>query len=176
MSIQHLTSNHFYIDTGKKGKVLCTTQKDIIFVFFHLNGDQCENCHKMMPAFKELQNKIPAIKYAAVNLSEYPDVAKKSLQTIAPITYVPYLIVYINSRPFLRYDGGQTVQDMTSFLNDLLNRIPKETKFINGSSTNNSKFDNEVPAFPGGGIPYNVVCDKNTGVCYLSFEDLKKSK
>ena len=106
--MRYLKTQDFYIDNGKKGKVLCTTQKDIVFCFFHLDGNQCENCKEMVPEFLKLPNLVPQINYALVDLSKYPEIAKKTAVTIAPIKYVPYLIVFVNNRPFLRYDGGKT--------------------------------------------------------------------
>ncbi len=178
--MRHLKTEDFYIDTGKKGKVLCTTQKDIIFVFFHLDGKQCENCEAMLPEFMKLPNLVPQVKYALVDLSKNPEIAKKTTQTIAPIKYVPYLIVFVNNRPFLRYDGGKSSTEMAQFLRELLANIPKD--YLQRIASNNNtvssgaKFESEVPVYPAGGIPYNVVCDKNTGVCYLSFDELMSKK
>ncbi len=172
--MQRLVRDHFYLDDGKKGKLLCTTQKDLLFVFFY-KGSGCDSCKTMMPAFQQLSKYVPEVKYAIVNVDEQKDVIRQSLKTISPIKYVPYLIIFANSKPFLRYDGGKDLKDMVDFLKDLLQRIPKNVLSTLGSSAS-AKFESEVPVFAGGGIPYNVVCDKNSGVCYLTFDDLKKTK
>jgi len=174
--MKHLQTQDFYIDNGKKGKVLCCTQKDITFVFFHLDKEQCENCDAMIPEFMKLPHLVPQINYALVDLSKYPEIAKKTAVTIAPITYVPYLIVFVNNRPFLRYDGGKSSTEMAQFLRELLANIPKEYLQNMNSNSKSATFDSEVPVYPAGGIPYNVVCDKNSGVCYLSFNELMTKK
>jgi len=173
--MQRLTSDNFYVDDGKNGKLLCTTQKDLLFVFFYKGDGSCDACKAMMPSFQQLGKYVPEVKYAIINVDEQKDAIRKSLKTISPIKYVPYLILFVNNKPFLRYDGGKDLKDMINFLKDLLTRIPKNMLATLGS-TASSKFDSEVPVFAGGGIPYNVVCDKNSGVCYLTFEDLKKTK
>lgn len=173
MTIKALKNNDFFVDTGKKGKVLCCTQnKGVMFVFFYLGDGQCQNCETMKPDFMSLVNEMPQIQYAMVDIGKNMEIASKSKQTVAPITYVPYLIVYVNGRPFLRYDGGKSKQEMKNFLKELLANIPKEV--IQQSSA--AKFDSEVPVYPSGGIPYNVVCDKNSGVCYLSFGEIVNKK
>ena len=240
MSILHLTNNDFYVDNGKKGKVMCTTQKDILFAFFHLNDNECSNCTTMIPEFVTVAKRLPQIKYALVNLSKYPDIFKKTVDTIAPIKYVPYLIIFVNNRPFLRYDGGKSSSEMYEFIKELLENMPKYLPHYQPSQqqsqpqgnpyqqpppqqpppqqsqpqgnpyqqpqyqlqgqqyqqsqqypqhgqqqsqpsqgalvSSTTKFNSEVPVYPAGGIPYNVVCDKNTGLCYLSFEELMKKK
>ena len=227
MSILHLTNNDFYVDNGKKGKVMCTTQKDILFAFFHLNDNECSNCTTMIPEFVNVAKRLPQIKYALVNLSKYPEIFKKTVDTIAPIKYVPYLIIFVNNRPFLRYDGGKSSSEMYNFIKELLENMPKYLPQYQPSQQNppqqsqlqgnpyqqpqyqlqgqqyqqsqqypqqsqggqqdsqlsqgalvssTTKFNSEVPVYPAGGIPYNVVCDKNTGLCYLSFEELMKKK
>jgi thiol-disulfide isomerase/thioredoxin len=175
MSVLNLTSNDFYIDDGTKGKVLCSTRKGIVFVMFHLNESACPNCHTVMPEFLALPKHIPSIQYATVNLSNYPDIAKKSGLTLAPIKYVPYLILYVNGRPWLRWDNEKTLAAMANFLKDILPRIPKNLVDNSSSSGPNKSSAEEKPVFQGGGIPYNVVCDKSSGVCYLSFEDFRNS-
>ena len=228
MSILHLTNNDFYVDNGKKGKVMCTTQKDILFAFFHLNDNECSNCTTMIPEFVNVAKRLPQIKYALVNLSKYPEIFKKTVDTIAPIKYVPYLIIFVNNRPFLRYDGGKSSSEMYEFIKELLENMPKylpqyqppqqqsqqqsqpqgnpyqqpqyqlqgqqyqqsqqypQQQSQGGQQpsqpsqgalvSSTTKFNSEVPVYPAGGIPYNVVCDKNTGLCYLSFEELMKKK
>ncbi len=173
--MQRLGNDHFYLEDGKKGKLLCTSQKDLLFVFFYKGDGSCKSCKEMMPEFQQLAKYVPEIKYAVVNVDEQKDVIRKSLKSISPIKYVPYLIVFAQNKPFLRYDGGKTLNDMVAFLKDLLARIPKSALNSIGSTVS-SKFESEVPVFAGGGIPYNVVCDKNSGICYLTFEDLKRTK
>jgi hypothetical protein len=61
-------------------------------------------------------------------------------------------------------------------LRELLANIPKEYLQKMNSGEQSTTFDSEVPVYPAGGIPYNVVCDKNSGVCYLSFNELMTKK
>jgi thiol-disulfide isomerase/thioredoxin len=184
MSIMHLESKHFYLDdSAKGGKVLCCTNKGILFVMFHLNASACPNCKTVAPEFDALSKSFNSslVQFASVNLSTFPDIAKKSGSTISPITYVPYFIIYVNGRPFLRWDGDKTARAMHTFLNDVLNKIPpnikQELAQYAKTSGNGSAFNTaaeEKPVFPGGGVPYNVVCDKASGVCYLNFEEFKR--
>ena len=132
--------------------------------------------NKSGDAIKILRTTIESFKKTkSYLLSNYPDIAKKSGVTMAPIKYVPYLILYVNGRPWLRWDNEKTLAAMVNFLKDIIPRIPKNLVENSSSNGANKGSAEEKPVFQGGGIPYNVVCDKSSGVCYLSFEDFRNS-
>ena len=46
-----------------------------------------------------------------------------SRNSIAPIEYVPYVILFINGKPSMRYDGPADVQTIQKFVIDVSNRF-----------------------------------------------------
>lgn len=169
--LQQLSSEDFYIgQSSKGGKILCINQKGLVLALFHLNPDRCKWCEEVIPDFKRLPQIQGNCKYALVNLNKFPDVAKMAKTTIAPIDYVPYIVFYVDGKPFIRYEGDRTIKDITEFINDVLTRIQTKRSF---SDTKNAKMDTDIPV-GSFGIPYSVVCDQDKGVCYLTHAEAYK--
>jgi thioredoxin-like negative regulator of GroEL len=100
----------------------------------------------------------------------FPGVAQKAQQTIAPITHVPFIILYVNGRPFMRYNGKKTYEDISTFVNEVLSRIQSKRNFSSSPSQLNVE-DNDIPEYASG-IPFNMVCEGET--CYLTFNEAYK--
>jgi len=189
MTILHLNTSHFNIVDGSNGgKVLSCTIPGLVFVFFYVDyvdpskQKKCDNCELLKPEFEHLSKKLEKsyFSFAAVNLNTHSEIAKKSMQTKIKINYVPYLILFVDGTPYLRYDGTSSMQQMEYFLSIAYKealqkgykpKAPSGTVSSGGKGTEDS-----TPAYKGGGIPYNILCDKNSGLCYFTFDDLKKQK
>lgn len=167
----YLTTNDFYIGDGSKGKLLCNNLKDLTFCFFHADPERCEHCEELLPIFKKLPHFIKSCKFALVNLNKNPDCIKMSNTTITPLEYVPYLMLYVNGRPFLRYDGERNLQELVDFINEAINRLKTKTKFVDNK--NQSKIEDEKLGYTTG-VPYNVICDEESGKCYVKYLDIMK--
>jgi hypothetical protein len=91
-----------------------------------------------------------------------------SQQTIAPITHVPFFVLYINGKPAMSYNGGQTAKEMATFLGQILSEFQTSRPF----SETPLKIEKDIVSQKqtGYGIAYNLVCDNDKGVCYLSSE------
>jgi hypothetical protein len=85
-----------------------------------------------------------------------------SKNTIAPVTYVPYIVLYINGRPFMVYKGPSESEEIRRFVIEVANNVQKKQQF--------SK--EKVKQDDNGGIPaYTIgrpVCGDDK-VCYLNF-------
>lgn len=171
-NLYHLTSEDFFLENGAKGKVLCMEAKGLVLVCFHANPDRCQHCEDTLPHFKRLPQRVGNCKFALVNLNANPDVVKMSKLSIAPIEYVPFIILYVNGRPFLNYTGERTVQDMTEFIQEVVQKLQSKQSFI---EQKNYKIESEIPAYSIG-IPYSVVCDEDKGVCYLDWNTAYNNK
>jgi hypothetical protein len=139
-------------------------------VLFHPNPKICGYSDAAKEAFKQLPFNIGGSKFGLTNLSANPDIITMSKKTIAPITSVPYMILYVNSRPFLRFDDDdRSLENMVDFMNQVLSRLNTQKKFIDKGA----KFESEIPKYSVG-IPFNVVCDEEKGMCYLNYDDAYK--
>ena len=166
-NLYHLTSEDFFLDQSNDGKrVLCIDAKGLVLVCFHVNADRCAHCEDTIPEFKRLPQRIGGCKFALANLSMNPDIIKMSRLSKAPIEHVPFIILYVNGRPFLKYEGERTTQDMSEFIQEVVKKLQTKQQFI---EQKNFKVESDIPAYSIG-TPYNVVCDEEKGVCYLEYD------
>ena len=172
-NLYHLTGEDFFLEQGSDGKkLLCIDAKGLVLVCFHVNGDRCAHCEDAIPEFKRLPQRIGNCKFALANLSANPDLIKMSKMSKAPIEYVPFIILYVNGRPFLKYNGERTTQDMAEFVQEVVQKLQTKQQFI---EQKNFKIESDIPAYSVG-VPYNIECDKDKGVCYLSYESAYQVK
>jgi len=172
-NLYHLTGEDFFLDHSNDGKrVLCIDAKGLVLVCFHVNADRCAHCEDTIPEFKRLPQRIGGCKFALANLSMNPDIIKMSKMSKAPIEHVPFIILYVNGRPFLRYEGERTTQDMMEFIQEVVQKLQSKQQFI---EQKNFKVESDIPAYTIG-TPYNVVCDEEKGVCYLDYNSAYQVK
>jgi thiol-disulfide isomerase/thioredoxin len=169
----HLTSNDFEIGQGSKGPSLTIKYPELIFVMFHADASRCPHCEELLPEFKKLPYIISGCKFALVNLNRYPDIVRLSNNTTTPLEYVPYLVLYINGKPFIRYEGDKNLQSLAEFVSEFITRLKSQSNFI--STQKSTKLENEIPPYSIA-IPYSVVCDDDKGVCYLKYDEAYKKK
>jgi len=161
------TSKEFFLDKVAKGTVLCSTLKGITLILFHADPERCEHCSDLIPEFRKLPYAMPGIKFAMINLNKYKEIVDMASKTISPISYVPYIILFVEGRPFTRYDGDRSYQDILDFLNTILNSLKNKRDFVDNKFV---KIENETPISLNSS-QFNVVCDTEKGVCYLSQKD-----
>lgn len=166
-SLLFLNEQDFSIQQGKKGHILCNNLPGLSLVLFY--STRCEYCPMMVEIFKKLPHYVPGCQFALLNISTYQNVAWMSQKTIAPITYVPFVVLYVNGRPFMKYNGEKRLQDIAGFVNEVLSRIQNKKNF----SSSNIRVENEetIPEYCSG-IPFNLVCEGE--MCYLSFAEAYK--
>ena len=164
-NILFLQTKDFGVDDAPKGKVLVNNQKGVMFCMFHADLDKCQFCADAWPEWKKLAIKMPGVKFGLCNLNQHRGVWEMSRQTFAPITAVPYILLYVNGRPLMRYDGEKRADVMMAFLNDVINRLNSTDK--KGFFENkNVRMESDIPTFTNA-PQFNVVCDTEKGVCYL---------
>lgn len=116
----YLATNDFYILNPENpgGQVkLCTRLRGLSFVYFYSND--CAYCDIFKPIFEELPKEIGGCHFAMINVSDCKQIVKASTNTTTPIKYVPYLILYINNTPFMRYDGERELTSIKKFIFDV---------------------------------------------------------
>ena len=128
-SLLFLSEQDFSIQQGKKGRIMCTNLSGVSLVLFF--SKQCDHCVDVFPTFAALPHGIPGCQFAILNISIFPGVAQKAQQTIAPITHVPFIILYVNGKPFMKYNGRKTYEDISNFVNEVLSRIQSKRNFSN---------------------------------------------
>lgn len=158
--ILYLTHDDFAIVVNSKGnKSLCHGIDGLSIVLFYSND--CEYCDAFKPIFRELSTIMGGCSFGMLNVMNNREIIKISSTTTTKIEAVPYIILYINGRPFMRYDGERTTQHVREFITGISEKINHKQSFMTTASKNEEK--DEIPEFA---IPKN-----RRKKCYVIFDE-----
>jgi thiol-disulfide isomerase/thioredoxin len=149
---------------GNRGNIMCTDIQGFSLILFY--STQCTFCQNMIPIFRRLPGSISGCQFGMINVSKNKEIVKLSRNTIAPITYVPYIILYHNGKPYMRYDGPAKNEDIQNFIVEVANSLQSRQSFTNEQKKDIKK-DKSIPDFTVG-IPKQ--CDRDD-VCYLEYDN-----
>jgi thiol-disulfide isomerase/thioredoxin len=157
-SLLFLNSDDFNLIQAEQGNILYHDIKGFCLVLFYSNT--CGFCSKAIPIFKRLPSIVNGCQFAMINVLMNRGLVNMSQNSITPIRYVPLIILYINGRPYMRYDGNVGDEnEIRSFILEISNRI-QESGFTNFAK------EKSIPAYSIG----NPLIGEDT-VCYLEFDD-----
>ena len=160
-----LTSDDFAIQNGSKGSILCTNIQGFSLILFY--STQCSHCQSLIPIFKRLPGSIGGCQFGMINVSHNKKCVLMSRETIAPIKEVPYIVLYVNGKPYMRYRGPHDPKEIGRFIIEVAQKVQGKQGF--------AKDDKRIKKDPRGGIPaYTIghpLCGPDDKVCYLDFQD-----
>jgi len=136
-----LTSSDFAVTKGTKGPILCHGIKGFSLILFY--ATQCDYCKLLIPQFKRLPGSINGCQFGLLNVVQNKDIIRLANNTIAPIEYVPSIFLYINGRPYLRYDGPHDENEIKKFVLDVATKFQNKQQFS----------ENKIHEDSQGGIP-----------------------
>lgn len=143
--ILFMGSDDFCVRAGEKGNMLCLSGwKGLTLVMFY--SKECQFCHKLINKFKQLPTIVNGCKFAMCCINRHFDIVERSKNTIAPIEYVPDVILYVDGAPYIRYDGPHEVEDIRSFIFNVYERLQKTC--FSGSNNNKAQPTNSNPYEP----------------------------
>jgi hypothetical protein len=177
MGLIELTSESFKKMKGNRGHVLgIPNAQNLTLVMFH--SPQCEYCDQAMPELAKLyrylrENNLP-INVAICDVSKNKKVIQEAADTVDPIKYVPYMIIYLRERPHLRYNGKKIAEEMLNYLIEVMKRIDTRQQFVAPARVQQQEDQEEQQEASPTGIPYNVVCEGD--VCYLTQTEIYGGK
>ena len=163
-----LMSGDFQVAKGQKGDILCQNIKGYSVVLFY--STQCVHCQTLIPIFKSLPGTVANCQFAMINVSNQKNVVLMSRETITPITFVPYIVFYVNGKPFMKYTGPHDANEIKRFIMEVSKNLQSKHKFYEETTEKHTK-ERKIPEYTTG-VPKN--CDD--GVCYLEFEEAYKKK
>lgn len=159
-----LTSEDFTINKGTKGNILCNTIPGFSLILFY--STQCPHCQNLIPIFKKLPGTISGCQFGMLNVGTNKELVKMTKNTILPINYVPLIILYVNSKPYMVYKGPHDGNEIKRFIIEVYQKINNKQKF----STENSKKEQLYKSTPfSEGIP---LYGDNDDVSYLQFDEV----
>jgi thiol-disulfide isomerase/thioredoxin len=156
-----LSSDDFTVNKGSKGTILCHSIPGFSLILFY--STRCTHCQTLIPIFKRLPGTIAGCQFGMINVSSNKQCVRMSADTIAPIKYVPYIVLYIQGKPFMRYNGPHNSGEIRRFVIEVANKVKSKQKF----SDKNVKDDRKgIPEFTIG----HPLCGDDDKRCYLEFE------
>ena len=161
MSLLFLTSQDFNISKGERGSLLCNKIPGFSLILFY--STQCAYCHKVIPIFKQLPQFIRGCQFAILNVSKNNQLVRMSKSTIAPLEYVPYIILYTEGNPFMRYEGAHDITSIRNFILEVQKSLQHKEQF---SKKEEVKLENKIPSYTIG----KPLCGDDKR-CYLDFGD-----
>lgn len=162
-------SMDFFISKGAQGKVLCHHIPSFSLILFY--STQSEHCSELLSIFKRLPGTIQNCQFGIINISS-PDgynVVKMMRETIHPMKFVPFVILFINGRPAISYNGPRDEKYIRQFVVETANRIQSRKSILNNGNTPNNK-KSKIPDYSLG-VP--IMTEDETAF-YLKEKDLAK--
>jgi thiol-disulfide isomerase/thioredoxin len=172
MELIELNADAFRKLKGSKGYVLgIPNAENLTLLMFY--STQCEYCDQAMPELARLsrhlrENNLP-IQVAVCDVGKNRAVIKEAADTVDPIKYVPYTVIYLKDKPYVRYNGNKVAEEMFKYLIEVMRRIDTRQQFVRADSRQEDEEKDEEPTQPGIGVPYNMVTEQS--VCYLTNEE-----
>jgi hypothetical protein len=162
-----LTADDFNLVKGAKGPIMTNNIQGFSLILFF--STQCEHCQSLIPIFKSLPGTVGGCQFGMINVSHNKKCIMMSRNSIAPIEVVPYIILYINGKPYMRYQGPHSKAEITRFIVEVSQNIQGKqqtfTKDNNRQITQDSK--SGIPAYSAG----QPLCGPDDKVCYLEFNN-----
>jgi hypothetical protein len=98
-----LNPDDFKIIDTPRGKVIETVIKGLSMILFY-NPISCKHSLEFLPIIKNLAGDIGCT-FGIFDIDKYKDYTSLSLHTKTPITYTPYIVLFINGKPYMSYNG-----------------------------------------------------------------------
>lgn len=172
-----LTDDYFKITSTPKGDVLGNTIRGISLVLFF--STQCQYCHQFIPIFKKLPGTVGGCQFGMINISTNRSVVEKSKNTISPLTYVPYIVLYFNGIPIMSYDGPADENSIRKFVLDIVESLQAKQQFTNnnqGQGVQNQGMQGQNVQSNQSDIPaYTIGKPKDSDKCYLTWDSAYSS-
>jgi thiol-disulfide isomerase/thioredoxin len=158
-----LSSEDFTVQRGTKGNILCNTIPGFSLILFY--STQCPHCQQLIPIFKKLPGTIGGCQFGMINISTNKQCVRMSKETIAPISYVPYVVLYVSSKPFMQYKGPYDINEIKRFVLEVAQKINNKQKF-SAESAKEDLIKKGIPEFTIGHPLYG-----EDNVTYLHFDE-----
>lgn len=139
------------------------------FVLFY--SPSCPYSMQFMPVFRELPRHVHGCVFAMLNVSTNFDLIQRSQHTSLVIDEVPFLILFYNGVPMLKYDSDLTLPAIRDFILECTTEAKtadsarafaaKNKRRRGGSAMGTEENTTGIPIYGTGNI-----------VSYLTFEEL----
>lgn len=136
--------------SARGGEIVCNNVRGVSLILMY--ATKCEFCRRLIPIFKRLPGTIGGCQFGMVNIESERELVRLSMNSLVPISYVPLIVLYVNGKPFIRYDGAHEEADIRAFLLDVTNRLQTRERFGNNAGGKQAEKQKghggrDIPAF-----------------------------
>jgi thiol-disulfide isomerase/thioredoxin len=167
-----LTFEDFHLQKFPQGDMVCTKFQGFSLVLFY--STRCEYCKEFIPVFRKLPSLMEGCFFGMMNIDTNRQYLEMSKNSITPIKYVPYVVLYMDGRPILAYQGASDAMEIRRFITDVANNMKKKQGFTKGGGKaipiTGQKELTELEKYYGD-IGKPVCGGKDQMVCYINFAE-----
>lgn len=161
-----LTADDFEIINDNSNKILVNKIPGFSLILFY--STYCEHCHNILEVIKSLPGTITSFQFGIINVSLNKQTIIDARDTITPLQYVPYIILYYNGRPYMRYDGEHNLESINKFAYEVATSIQLKVEQYQNDEEGQIMEHYEIPEYciarpTKGGTQENI--------CYLNFSE-----
>lgn len=124
-----MTHSDFQITKTNQGNLLTHNIPNLSLILIY--STQCEHCSKLLPIFKKLPSTIDGCQFGILNIGANKNMIPLCKDTILPIEYVPLMVLFIDKKPFMKYNGPHDIEDIRKFVIDVSRKMSEKQKFVN---------------------------------------------
>lgn len=106
---------------GGKQTLYLQHKRGLFMVLFY--SPQCEFCHEILAIFNDLPVKVRGCSFGILNIEEHIQPIRNSIGTTTEIKVVPYILLFKDGRPSIRYSGPPNIDSVIEFINDVSNYV-----------------------------------------------------
>lgn len=135
--------------------------RGLFMVLFY--SPNCEFCHEILNIFNDLPVKVRGCNFGVLNIEDHIQPIKQSLGTTTEIKVVPYILLFKDGRPNIRYSGPPNIDSVIEFINDVSNFVFDNFPEENFTDTNQDENQDNVCVIPEYCIakPYEGIMTNN---------------
>jgi thioredoxin-like negative regulator of GroEL len=110
-----LTSDDFSLIESDKGNIMkLNGVNGFSLILFY--STKCDHCSNIIPIFKRLPSILGGCNFGMINVNNNKECIMMSRKSITNINVVPYIILYVNENPYIRYEGSYTEKEISNFI------------------------------------------------------------
>lgn len=162
-----LCNDDFQLAKGSKGNIMCSSIPGYSLILFY--SPSCKFCQDLLPVFRSLPGSIGGCQFGMVNVSINKQVIKMSRETIAPVNYVPFIVLYLSGRPFMKYQGPSDADSIKRFVLEVAQKMESKQKF--SSEQIEKPRETKIPSFTIGHPLWGMSCSEDGQCTYLPFNE-----
>ena len=131
----YLCSNDFELKQEDDVIKMCTKIPGMSMICFY--STQCEHCADLVPVFKKLPLMHQGCQFGIINVGKRinHNIINASQQTNTPLTHVPFIIIYIDGSPHMKFDDDPTPDNLIKFINHVADEKKQTLSFTKDKKT-----------------------------------------